>query len=88
MEQIENAPIVDVWATITPAPETGAIAIGSAVEALRTQLGGEITESTPLCSHGRMLWKEGISSKTGNKYKGWVCPSKDKPQCPPQWIKD
>jgi hypothetical protein len=88
MEQVENAPIVDVWATITPATETGAIAIGSAVEALRTQLGGEISESTPLCSHGRMLWKEGISSKTGNKYKGWVCPSKDKPQCPPQWIKD
>jgi hypothetical protein len=88
MDQIENGPIVDVWATITPAPESGAIAIGSAVDALRMQLGGEITESTPLCSHGRMLWKEGISSKTGNKYKGWVCPNKDKPQCPPQWIKD
>jgi len=88
MDEAENAPIVDVWATITPAPEPGVIAIGSAVDALRTQLGGEITEMTPLCSHGRMLWKEGISSKTGNKYKGWVCPNKDKPQCPPQWIKD
>jgi len=88
MDEVENAPIVDVWASITPAPEPGVIAIGSAVDALRTQLGGEVTEMTPLCSHGRMLWKEGISSKTGNKYKGWVCPNKDKPQCPPQWIKD
>jgi len=88
MDEVENAPIVDVWATITPAPEPGVIAIGSAVEALKSQLGGEITEMTPLCSHGRMLWKEGISSKTGNKYKGWVCPNKDKPQCSPQWIKD
>ena len=88
MDEVENAPIVDVWATITPAPEPGVIAIGSAVEALKSQLGGEVTEMTPLCSHGRMLWKEGISSKTGNKYKGWVCPNKDKPQCSPQWIKD
>jgi len=88
MDEVENAPIVDVWATITPAPEPGVIAIGSAVEALKSQLGGEVTEMTPLCSHGRMLWKSGISAKTNNAYKGWVCPNKDKPQCPPQWIKD
>lgn len=88
MDEVENGPIVDVWATVTPAPELGAVSIGSAVAALKSQLGGEVTEMTPLCSHGRMLWKEGISSKTGNKYKGWVCPNKDKPQCPPQWIKD
>jgi hypothetical protein len=88
MDEVENGPIIDVWATVTPAPELGAVSIGSAVAALKSQLGGEVTEMTPLCSHGRMLWKEGISSKTGNKYKGWVCPNKDKPQCPPQWIKD
>ena len=37
MDEVENAPIVDVWATITPAPEPGVIAIGSAVEALKSQ---------------------------------------------------
>jgi hypothetical protein len=88
MEQVENGPIVDVWATVTPAPEGSAIAIGSAVEVLKAQLGSEITETIPGCEHGRMLWKEGVSAKTGNAYKGWVCPSKTKPQCPPRWEKD
>ena len=86
MDQVENAPIVDVWATV-PASEGSAIAIGSAVEALKAELGGEIIEQLEKCEHGRMLWKEGISSKTGNKYKGWVCPSKAKPQCAPRWEK-
>lgn len=86
MDQVENAPIVDVWATV-PASEGSAVSIGSAVEALKAQLGGEITEQLETCEHGRMLWKEGVSSKTGNKYKGWVCPSKAKPQCAPRWEK-
>ena len=86
MDQVENAPIVDVWATV-PASEGTAISIGSAVEALKAELGGEIIEQLEKCEHGRMLWKEGISSKTGNKYKGWVCPSKAKPQCAPRWEK-
>jgi hypothetical protein len=87
MDQVENAPIVDVWATL-PASEGSAVSIGSAVEVLKAQLGGEITEAIPSCQHGRMLWKEGVSAKTGNAYKGWVCPSKAKPQCPPRWEKD
>ena len=87
MDQVENAPIVDVWATV-PASEGSAVSIGSAVEVLKAQLGGEITESIPSCEHGRMLWKEGVSAKTGNAYKGWVCPSKAKPQCAPRWEKD
>jgi len=87
MDQVENAPIVDVWATL-PASEGTAISIGSAVETLKAQLGGEITEDLPKCRHGRMNWKEGVSQKTGNAYKGWVCPSPTKPQCPAEWIKD
>jgi hypothetical protein len=86
MEQVENAPIVDVWATV-PAAEGSAVSIGSAVEMLKTQLGGEITETVPTCSHGRRIWKEGVSNKTGNAYKGWVCASPTKPQCPAEWVK-
>ena len=87
MEQVENAPIVDVWTTL-PATEGTAVSIGSAVETLKAQLGGEITEDLPKCRHGRMNWKEGVSAKTGNAYKGWVCSSPTKPQCPAQWVKD
>ena len=86
MEQVENAPIVDVWATV-PATEGSAVSIGSAVEVLKAQLGGEITETVPTCSHGRRIWKEGVSTKTGNAYKGWVCASPTKPQCPAEWVK-
>jgi hypothetical protein len=86
MEQVENAPIVDVWATV-PAAEGSAVSIGLAVEMLKTQLGGEITETVPTCSHGRRIWKEGVSNKTGNAYKGWVCASPTKPQCPAEWVK-
>jgi hypothetical protein len=86
MDQVENAPIVDVWATVPPIEGT-AVSIGSAVEVLKAQLGGEITESVPSCRHGRMNWKEGVSNKTGNAYKGWVCASPTKPQCPAEWVK-
>jgi hypothetical protein len=43
--------------------------------------------NAPLCSHGFMAWKEGVSNKTGNPYKGWTCPSKDKAnQCRAIWL--
>jgi hypothetical protein len=78
----------DPWATVTltaePAPEP--LKVG--LDLIQGALGGTITETAQTCSHGRMTWKEGISSKTGNKYKGWVCPSKEKPQCSPKWEKD
>ena len=38
------------------------------------------------CQHGVMIRKEGISQKTGNPYKGWTCPSKNKDfQCKAIW---
>jgi hypothetical protein len=43
--------------------------------------------NTPKCSHGYMIRKSGISSKTGNPYDGWTCTSKDKnSQCKAIWL--
>jgi hypothetical protein len=78
----------DPWATVTVTTEQAPQPLQVGLDLIQGALGGTITETGAQCAHGRMVWKEGISSKTGNKYKGWVCPSKEKPQCPPKWEKD
>jgi hypothetical protein len=91
MAQVVDAPTVldsDPWATVTLTAEGAAEPLATGLSLIQGALGGTITETAQTCSHGRMTWKEGISSKTGNKYKGWVCPSKEKPQCSPKWEKD
>jgi hypothetical protein len=77
----------DPWATVTITAEGSAEPLASGLNLIQGALGGEIVDQAETCDHGRMLFKEGISSKTGNKYKGWVCPSKAKPQCAPRWEK-
>ena len=76
----------DPWATLTITTDPAPLATGLSL--IQGALGGQITDEAQQCSHGRMTWKEGVSSKTGNAYKGFVCPSKAKPQCPPVWVKD
>ena len=78
----------DPWASVTITAEPSPQPLQVGLDLIQGALGGTITETGSQCAHGRMIWKEGISSKTGNKYKGWVCPSKEKPQCPPKWEKD
>jgi hypothetical protein len=76
----------DYW-SIGKEPEGTAVPLAATVEGLAGQLGGEVIESSPICNHGRMIFKEGTSSKTGNPYKGWTCPSKVKTdQCKAVWL--
>jgi hypothetical protein len=87
---VKDSPAVlesDPWATVTITAEGTAEPLASGLNLIQGALGGEIVDQGHSCDHGRMVFKEGISSKTGNKYKGWVCPSKAKPQCPPVWEK-
>jgi hypothetical protein len=78
-EQIKAAPI-DAWSI---APN-----IGSAVEALASQLGGQLLEEAPLCNHGHMILKSGVSEKTGREYHGYTCPERTKAnQCDAVWYK-
>jgi hypothetical protein len=80
----------DPWATLTiktSESEGTAEHVGNVLQLVAEQLGGEIVESTPNCAHGRMTYKEGKSSKTGNAYKGYTCPSKVRTdQCKPVWL--
>ena len=78
-EQIKAAPI-DAWSI---APN-----IGSAVEALASELGGQLIQEAPLCDHGHMILKSGVSEKTGREYHGYTCPERTKAnQCDAVWYK-
>ena len=92
VERLQAVPTteVDLWATN---PEVKVEGVGSvrpaaeSIDVIRSQLGGEIVESTPHCAHGRMVYKEGVSPKTGNKYQGYTCSSKSRSdQCKPIWL--
>ena len=82
------APEVDLWVTKTVTEGVGSVRpAAESIEAIRTQLGTEIIDQSPQCSHGRMVFKEGVSAKTGNKYSGYTCSSKVRgDQCKPIWL--
>jgi hypothetical protein len=90
MQQVETLPksFVDddpwskpIW------DEPGFTTAASAVEQIKSQLGGEIQAESPICKHGHRILKEGTSPKTGKPYRGYVCTEKAKAnQCPPIWM--
>ena len=92
MEKVERlAAEPDLWATATPAVKVDGVgSVRPAAETIadiKAQLGGEIVDAAPICSHGRMVYKEGVSEKTGNKYRGYTCSSKTRgDQCKPIWL--
>jgi hypothetical protein len=76
-------PTADVSISITPDKDPWAISDTFTDLAINR----EPANTAPLCSHGFMVWKEGVSQKTGNPYKGWTCPNKDKAnQCRAVWL--
>jgi hypothetical protein len=46
------------------------------VSAVAEQLGAEVIDDVPICSHGVMIYKEGHNDR--GDYRGFVCPSKEK----------
>ena len=96
MEKVERlaaqpAVEVDLWATAIPAVKVDGVgSVRPAAESIadiKAQLGGEVLDPAPICSHGRMVYKEGVSEKTGSKYRGYTCSSKSRgDQCKPIWL--
>jgi len=88
MEQVETMPKSfiedDPWSK--PFGEDGFATAKSAMDDIKTKLGGEILSESPICAHGHMLLKEGVSPKTNKPYRGHVCVEKVKAnQCSPIW---
>jgi hypothetical protein len=98
MEQVESMPAAfvnkiedDPWSkpfgTVTvTTTEEGFTTAADAVSELQSQLGAVLISEAPICAHGHMLLKEGVSPKTGKPYKGHVCVEKIKAkQCSAIW---
>lgn len=88
MQQVETMPKAfvedDPWSK--PFGEDGFSTAKSAMDDIKTKLGGEIVAESPICAHGHMLLKEGTSPKTNKPYRGHVCVEKVKAnQCSPIW---
>ena len=88
MEQVETMPKAfieeDLWSK--PFGEDGFATAQSAISEIQTKLGGELIPEAPICAHGHMILKEGISPKTSKPYRGHVCTEKIKAnQCSPIW---
>lgn len=88
MEQVETMPKSfiedDPWSK--PFGEDGFATAKSAMDDIKTKLGGELIAEAPICAHGHMVLKEGVSSKTNKAYRGHVCVEKVKAnQCSPIW---
>jgi hypothetical protein len=87
MQQVETMPKAfieeDPWSK--PFGEDGFATAKSAMDDIKSKLGGEILSESPICAHGHMLLKEG-TAKTGKPYRGHVCVEKVKAnQCSPIW---
>ena len=88
MEQVETMPKAfieeDLWSK--PFGEDGFATAQSAISEIQTKLGGELVAEAPICAHGHMVLREGISPKTNKPYRGHVCVEKVKAnQCSPIW---
>ena len=91
VERLAAQPEPDLWATAIPAVKVDGVgSVRPAAESIadiKAQLGGEVLDPAPICSHGRMVYKEGKSVTTGNKYRGYTCSSKSRgDQCKPIWL--
>lgn len=81
VERTTQAP-ADVWEA-SPSPNMSAMS--EALDVVARELGAKVIE-VPICRHGEMNYKEGVSSKTGRPYSGYTCPSKNrKDQCEAKW---
>lgn len=100
MQQVETMPaafvnevVNDPWSqsfgevTVTATREEGFSTAFQAMGEIQAKLGGEIVAQSPICAHGHMLLKEGISPKTSKAYHGYVCTERIKAkQCSPIWM--
>lgn len=81
-DAIRDADDTDYWAVKDSESET----IGTAVEQLQEQLGGEVLSESPLCAHGHMLRRES-KADAPKEWAGYFCSEKTKTkQCPPIWM--
>ena len=93
--KIANTDSTDYWTTkfgdvpsyktAAEAEQSGIPSLGSSMDEIAKQLGGELVQEAPQCSHGHMIWKQSHdgSPKT---WGGYFCTERTKAtQCTPRW---
>jgi hypothetical protein len=101
MEQVERTPAKvanaepDYWTTkfgdvpsyktAAEAEQSGVPSLGSSMDEIAKQLGGELVQEAPQCSHGHRIWKQSHEGAPKN-WGGYFCTERTKAtQCTPAW---
>lgn len=76
---------VPSYKTAAEAEQSGIPSLGSSMDEIAKQLGGELVEEAPKCQHGHRIWKTG-KKKNGDDWAGYFCVERDRAaQCQTQW---
>lgn len=76
---------VPSYKTANEAEQSGVPSLGSSMDEIARQLGGQLIEEAPQCSHGHMIWKQAHEGAPKN-WGGYFCTERTKAtQCTPRW---
>jgi hypothetical protein len=76
---------VPSYATAEAAEQAGIPSLGSSMDEIKKQLGGELVAEAPQCRHGHRVWRTGKSAKTGKDWANYSCVGRKPDQCEPVW---
>jgi hypothetical protein len=76
---------VPSYKTAGEAEQSGIPSLGSSMDEIAKQLGGELVQEAPQCSHGHRVWRTGKSAKTGKDWANFSCVERKPNQCEPLW---
>ena len=76
---------VPSYKTAAEAEQSGIPSLGSSMDEIAKQLGGELVQEAPQCSHGHMIWKQSHDGAP-KSWGGYFCTERTKAtQCTPRW---
>ena len=76
---------VPSYKTAAEAEQSGIPSFGSSMDEIAKQLGGELVQEAPQCSHGHMIWKQSHEGAP-KSWGGYFCTERTKAtQCTPRW---
>jgi len=76
---------VPSYATAAEAEQSGVPSLGSSMDEIAKQLGGQLVSEAPQCSHGHMIWKQSHEGAP-KSWGGYFCTERTKAtQCTPRW---
>ena len=76
---------VPSFKTANEAEQAGIPSLGSSMDEVKKQLGGQLVAEAPKCSHGHMIWKQSHDGAP-KTWGGYFCTERTKAtQCTPRW---